>query len=387
MPVAAIALLVGAIAVGPVAAADGAGGSPPAVEHAMAREVFGWFLPGSSTYMLNVVDWDVLSTAAFFAVDTRADGTLVKTKPSGAPTREWQAWTSDWMGQVLDKAQAHGAKVVLTVQRFGWDAAGREATIALLSNPDAIARLATEIAEAVDSRGADGVNIDLEPIHAGYEDGFVDLLAAVRAALDERTPGLQLTFDSTADDDFLAFPVAEAVTEGGADAVVVMGYDLNRSSSARAGSTAPMGGAAYSVPDAIADHLALAPKEKIILAFPNYGRMWPTRTDELHSLTRRRHERFGYPSAVRMATADTLAATYGRLWDSEQLSAWTMWRGRGCPSCRISWWQLYYDDPESLAIKYDFVNEQDLLGVGMWRLGSGWDRPGYWDLLASKFAD
>ncbi|HUR32593.1 MAG TPA: hypothetical protein VM032_02290 [Vicinamibacterales bacterium] len=54
-------------------------------------------------------------------------------------------------------------------------------------------------------------------------------------------------------------------------------------------------------------------------------------------------------------------------------------------ACRITWWQLYYDDSESLAIRYDFVNEHDLLGVGMWRLGAGWERPGYWELLAAKF--
>lgn len=353
----------------------------------MAREVFGWFLPGGETYMLNVVDWDVLSTAAFFQVEARADGALARTGTDGLPTREWKAWTSDWVGEVITTAHAHGAKVVLTVTRFGWDSAGHAATIALLSDPAAIQRLATEIADAVVERGADGVNIDLEPMIGGYEDEFVTLLAAIRAEFDERQAGLQLTFDSTADDDYPPFPVAEAVTTGGADAVVIMGYDLNRSSSARAGSTAPMGGTGYDVTDAVADHLAQAPPERVILALPSYGRTWPTRTSELHALTRQNRTRFGYPSAVRMANADALAATHGRLWDPEHLSAWALWRGRGCSSCRISWWQLYYDDAESLAIKYDFINAQDLLGVGMWRLGAGWDRPGYWQLLGSKFSD
>ncbi|HUR32167.1 MAG TPA: glycosyl hydrolase family 18 protein [Vicinamibacterales bacterium] len=351
----------------------------------MTREVLGWFLPGSASYMLNIVDWNVLSTAAFFGIDAGADGSLVKTTSNGSPTREWKSWMSEWMGQVVDKAHSHGAEVVLTVRRFGWDTAGRQTTMALLSNPVAIATLAEQTAAAVADRGADGVNIDLEPMIAGYEDEFVALLAAIRAELDERGPGLRLTFDSAGDNDFGTMPVAEAVTTGGADAVVIMGYDFNRSSSSRAGSTAPMGGADYEVTDAVADHLAQAPPEKVILALPNYGRMWPTRTADLHALVRVNRTRFGYPSAVRMASADAMAATHGRLWDAEHLSAWTKWRGRGCGSCHITWWQLYYEDPESLAIKYDFVNEQDLLGVGMWRLGPGWDRPGYWELLAAKF--
>jgi spore germination protein len=377
-----LVLLVGLISA-PVTAA----GSAPAPEPQTRREVFGWFLPGGGNYMLNVVDWNVLTTAAFFSIDSRADGSLVTTTSRGTPTREWNAWNSDWVTQTIDTAHAHGAKVVLTVTRFGWDAQGRETTIALLSNPDAIARLADEIATAVVTRGADGVNIDLEPMIGGYQDEFVALLAAIRAEFDEREAGLQLTFDSVAHNDFLPFPVAAAVTTGGADAVVIMGYDFNRSSSRRAGSTAPMGGAAYNVPDAVADHLAQAPAGKVILAYPNYGRSWPTRTDQLHSLTRINRTRFGYPSAVKMSSADALAATHGRLWDPEHLSAWTRWRGRGCAACRISWWQMYYDDAEALSAKYDFVIEQDLAGVGMWRLGSGWDRPGYWDLLASKFAD
>ena len=387
VPVAAVLVLIGAMAVSPVAAAEETGESAPAVEHPMAREVLGWFLPGGSSYMLNVVDWDVLSTAAFFALDTRADGSLVTANANGAPTREWKAWNSVWMGQVVDRAHSHGADVVLTITRFGWDSAGIAKTVELLSSPDAMARLASETADAVAARGADGVNVDLEPMIVGYEDEFVALLAALRAELDEREPGLQLTFDSTGDDDFPAFPIADALSTGGADAAVIMAYDFNRSSSRRAGSTAPMGGTEYSVVDAVADHLAQATADRLIVALPNYGRMWPTRTADLHALTRQNRTRFGYPSALRMSSADELAATHGRLWDADHLSAWTRWRARGCASCRMTWWQLYYDDRESLAIKYDYVNDQDLRGVGMWRLGPGWDRPGYWDLLATKFGD
>ncbi len=68
----------------------------------------------------------------------------------------------------MDDARAHGTKIVLSVPRFAWDGSGRRDTIAFLSRPTARQRFAREVVE----RGADGVNIDLEPVPDGQRSNF-----------------------------------------------------------------------------------------------------------------------------------------------------------------------------------------------------------------------
>ena len=44
--------------------------------------------------------------------------------------------------------------------------------------------------------------------------------------------------------------------------------------------------------------------------------------------------------------------------------------------------QLYYDDPESLALKYALAKEHDLLGVGMWQADDvGWHSREMWQTI------
>ena len=46
-------------------------------------------------------------------------------------------------------------------------------------------------------RGADGVNLDFEPIVSTYADEFTALVRSVRAELNKVRRGYQLTFDTT----------------------------------------------------------------------------------------------------------------------------------------------------------------------------------------------
>ena len=147
------------------------------------REVFG-FLPYWELSRASSIDFDVLTTLAWFGVEAGRDGRLVREDAEGEPTRGWAGWTSEDFAAIQTEAQAAGVRVVLTVERFSWTAAGKRATKKLLRDPDARATLAVEIAEAVAEAGADGVDLDFEPLPQMVRVEFVRLVRAVRRTLD-----------------------------------------------------------------------------------------------------------------------------------------------------------------------------------------------------------
>ncbi|HYH91969.1 MAG TPA: glycosyl hydrolase family 18 protein, partial [Candidatus Saccharimonadales bacterium] len=204
----------------------------------LRREVFGflpyWELSDSST----TLDWAKISTLAYFGVGADGKGNLQKKNSNGSTTVGWSGWTSSRMTSVINAAHKSGARVVLTVQSFAWSSTGLERQKALLGSSTARANLATQIARAVRDRGADGVNLDFEPLASGYGDEFTALVRKVRSTLSATAPGYQLTFDTLG---WIGnYPIEKATASGGADAIVIMGYDYRSATSGVAGSIAPM---------------------------------------------------------------------------------------------------------------------------------------------------
>ena len=248
-----------------------------------------------------------------------------------------------------------------------------DGTRRLLSNGKARARLAREIAAEVERRGIDGVNLDFEPIPSGESATFVELVRAVRVALDGIRPGLDLTVATTG---YIAnYDVAGLTAKGAADAIFIMAYHYNGSWSRRAGSVAPLQRSSYDVVDTVDAYLELTSPDRIILGVPYYGYIWSTETGDVHSLTRPASSRWGYPTSVTYRTAAGLAAEHGRRWDPGERGAWSRWRDRACSDCPVTWRQLYYEDAQSAGLKYDLVKRRGLRGSGIWTLGYEGTRP------------
>lgn len=351
----------------------------------LRREVFGflpyWELSDSST----TLDWEKLSTIAYFGVGAAANGNLETTNKDGSTAVGWSGWTSSRMTEVIQQAHANNARVVLTIQSFAWNSSGVTKQKALLGSSTARANLARQIAAAVRDRGADGVNLDIEPIVSTYADEFTALVREVRAQLDAIAPGYQLTFDTLG---YIGnYPIEEATAPGGADAIVIMGYDYKGSSSGTAGSIAPIGGPVYDIADTLAAYSSRVPASKVILGVPYYGRAWSTTSNDLNAATTS-PAKYGSSVAALYETALELAATNGRSYDPVEGVAWTTYQKENCTKtygCVTSWRQLYYDDAQSLAAKYDLVNQYDVRGIGIWALGYDGSRPELYALIKDKF--
>jgi spore germination protein YaaH/flagellar hook assembly protein FlgD len=351
----------------------------------LRREVFGflpyWELTDSST----TLDWEKLSTIAYFGVGAAANGNLEINNSDGSTSIGWAGWTSSKMTEVISEAHANNTRVVLTIQSFAWSSGGVTKQKALLGSATARGNLARQIAAAVRDRGADGVNLDVEPIVSGYAEEFTALVKAVRAELDAIVPGYQLTFDTMG---YIGnYPIEAATGADGADAVVIMGYDYKGSSAGTAGSIAPIGGPVYDIADTLAAYTSRIAASKVILGVPYYGRAWSTATDDLNATTTSA-AKFGSSVTALYETAIELAADNGRRFDPIEGSAWTAYQRENCSKtygCVTGWRQLYYDDAATLAAKYDLVNQYDLRGAGIWALGYDGSRPELYAVLKDKF--
>ena len=348
----------------------------------MRKEVLG-FLPYwmLSAAELQWMQYQLVTTIAYFGVAARSDGSLATTS-GGAPTAGWSGWTSSAMTNVTNAAHSHGVRVVLTITMMAWDGGAGQA--ALLGNATARGTLVTNIVAAVRDRNADGVNLDFEPVYVAQRDQYTSFVRQLKAGLVAGGVGSYLTVDSTAGAATWStgYDVAGLTAAGAADAIFVMGYDYSWSGSSRAGGVAPMDSPyILDVNESVDDFLSLTPASKVIWGVPYYGRTWQTTSDALNATTRSGAS--GASKAYYYTGALNLAATHGRRWDDVGKVPWFAFYD----PAKATWVQGYYDDPTSLGHKYNMVNARGLAGTGMWTLLMDRGDNALWNLLAANFVN
>ncbi len=354
-------------------------GGVAALPNGLRKEIFGylpyWMLSSSN---LAHLDYDMISTIAYFGVAARSDGTLARTADS-VTTPSWAGWTSSHMTDVINKAHARGVKVVLTVTMMAWNGNYTEMS-AFLNSSSARNRLVGEIVGTVRDRRADGVNLDFEPVPASLRDQYTSFVRQLKAGLQSAGVGSFLTVATMAGAATWSsgYDVAALSASGAADALMVMAYDFSWSGSARAGGVAPVRNPyIFDVNDAIRDYLAKVPAGKLIWGVPYYGREWSTDTNALYSETNRKRTSVAYYYTGHR----TRAGQHGRLWDSTGQVPWYRFHD----SAAGTWVQGYYDDVASLTAKYNLINLNDMRGVGIWHLLMDNGRAELWDALDTHF--
>ena len=356
-----------------------AGGEIAGLPNGLRREVFG-FLPYwilSDAGAMEQMNYELVSTIAYFGVGARSDGTLDKGTPS-APSVGWAGWTSSAMTDVLNRAHSFGDRVVLTVTMMAWDPASWARMETLLTSPTARARLVGQIVDAVRLRGADGVNLDFELVPSSLRNEYSALTRELKAALVAAGVGSYLSVCVTGGAATWAtgYDLAALTASGAADRLFVMGYDYSWSGSARAGGVAPIDSPyTLDVSSSLADFLEVVPGSRLIWGVPYYGRSWTTSTSTLNAPTTGASWSYYYTGHR------SQAATYGRRWDDVGKVPWY----RYWDAERGSWVQSYYDDAEALTYKYDLVNRYGLAGTGMWHLMMDAGRDELWKLISERF--
>jgi chitinase len=375
-------------------AADGPSGSVSSIGPAgslpnrLRKEVLGflpyWMLDATT---LSQVRYDLLSTIAYFGIAAGSNGTLTQTGST------WSGWTSSALTGVINAAHARGVRVVPTITFMAWDGNyGPMGT--LLNNATNRARLVGQIATLVKSRGADGVNVDFEPVPTSLRSSFTTFVRELKAGMVRVGARSYVTVDTMAGAATWAtgYDVTALTATGAADALMVMAYDFSWSGSSRAGGVAAYDSQyIFDATDALADYLLAAPASKLIWGVPYYGRTWPTQNSSLNSITCRKVSPDPCPTSKIDAPGSSYAyfytghkpqaAQYGRRWDALGRVPWYTWYD----SVNTTWRQGYYDDPVSLRVKYDLVDNSRLAGVGIWSLGMDTGTADLWNLIKARF--
>jgi spore germination protein YaaH len=322
-------------------------------EPVLSREVLGYYPYWVSGYQ--DLRWDLLSTVAYFCADVNADGTL----------GDLHGWPPT---DLINQAHLRGVRVVLVATCFS-----SSSIATLLSTPSHRTALVTNLLSQVEGAGADGVNIDFEGVPGSQKQNLTGFFWELADSFYARIPGAHVTMATPAVDWQNAFDYSELALAG--DGLMVMGYDYHWSGSSATGPVAPLDGwGTYNVTWTVEDYLYWTgyQREKIILGVPYYGYEWPCVGPEPGSATT------GTGNAKTFRVAEPLAQSVGKLWDQESSTPW--YRFEVSP-----WRQGWYDDWQSIGMKYDLVNAENLGGSGIWALRYDSDRVEMWNALEQYY--
>lgn len=347
------------------------------------KEVFG-FLPYWNLDKTSTIDFNTLTTLAYFSVPISPDGSLNQSDPGYAD------FQSDQATALFQKAHSSGTKVVLTVS-----AMDNYSIENVLYYPDNQQRLISQIVETVSQRGIDGVNLDWE--YSGepdpyYRAQFSQFVGKLAQAMHQSNPHSYVTvsvYANTARDPKIYDLTSLAKNS---DGVFMMAYDFATLSSSNAIPTDPLYGFKqgvywYDVSTAVDDFLKLMPSNKLILGVPWYGYNYLVSSPAVNAPTLN----YSWGGNPVMQTYSDAASSLipNASGITNLISGWdpvgkVSWKAYYVPAIQ-TWRMIFLDDSNSLQAKYDFLKTKNLAGVGIWSLGYGNGQPGLWTQLQQAF--
>jgi hypothetical protein len=336
----------------------------------LRREVFG-YLPYWFRSRWSQVDYALVSTVAYFSGEVGADGSVGNTH--GWPKYVGDPAASSDVINFISAAHGAGVRVVLCFTNF--DAAQIRA---LVSSPVSTTRFLQEALTIVQAGSGDGVNINFESIPSISRDSLTLFMRALADSFHTRIPGAQVSCAPT-DYDTRQGDWDLPALQSFVDLFFFQGYGYHYSGSSSSGPIGLLPNSTFwgstNITTLVNLVLSRIPVDKVLLGLPHFGYRWPTATSEAKSATTGDGVAFYYPEAL------SYVANYGRRWDEAGLSPWYTYQAG------TQWYQGWYDDPESMAHKYQFALDRNLMGVGMWALGQDGANHDIWDVLALYFAD
>jgi len=300
--------------------------------------------------------YDLLTHLACFSVEVNANGSLGND----------HGWP--WTG-VINEAHASGVKVILVATLFDSDD-----ILTLITNPTYTSNFFVNIKAKMLEGGADGLNIDFEGGGSSWKAHINAFMADLTAYLHAELPGSEVTFAGPAVNWSNAWDLPGLAAS--CDGIFIMGYAFWGSWSSTSGPNAPLTGGSYNITDTVLDQYAEVTQnnpEKLILGVPYYGHHWTT------SSSAARASVIDFLGSTRFYNDQPDSQVCGLLWEDTSQTPWYRWHDGA------RWHQVWFDNADSLGLKYDLAIANDLQGVGMWALDYDGARGELWDLLEDKF--
>ena len=302
------------------------------------------------------LDLSLIETLFFFDLVVDSTGALAETR----------GWPDAWVG-LIDRTRAGSTRVVPVVTLPD------EASFsALFQDPVAITRLRETLVGLAIDPASDGLHIDFEvfdPVPAGVREAFTALVAGVSFEVRSRRPAAAVSIFLPAFDHPEVFD--EAALAAATDFVVVQGYDIHWRDAPRAGPIAPLRGwGGENWEEILARYDALGiPRDRLFFAVPYYGFEWPTESAEPGAATRGPGRLVTYaPFDSLMPPGFSVAATH-RIRDNGHRRDTLSGAPYYAYETGDGWYQGWFEDAESLRMKYAFIRRERIGGVALFALG------------------
>lgn len=258
--------------------------------------------------------------------------------------------SADYVSQAHEK----GLQVWGLIDNFTQEVSTTET----LSSTAARQNIISQLIQAAQDVGMDGINVDFESLSEDVGTHFLEFLREL--SIECHKNNLVLSVDNPVPEDFTSH--YDRAEQGRVvDYVIIMGYDEHYVGS-EAGSVASLPW----VEQGIQDTLDEVPAKRVINAIPFYTRLWKTTGGNVTS------EAIGMDQA-QQTIADNNVETY---WDK------TTSQNYGKYDIDNSTYQIWLEDAQSVAEKVKLVSKYDLAGVSAWKLG--FENNGIWQVISDN---
>ena len=258
--------------------------------------------------------------------------------------------SADYVSQAHEK----GLQVWGLIDNFTQEVSTTET----LSSTAARQNIISQLIQAAQDVGMDGINVDFESLSEDVGTHFLEFLREL--SIECHKNNLILSVDNPVPEDFTSH--YDRAEQGRVvDYVIIMGYDEHYVGS-EAGSVASLPW----VEQGIQDTLDEVPAKRVINAIPFYTRLWRTTGGNVTS------EAIGMDQA-QQTIADNNVETY---WDK------TTSQNYGKYDIDNSTYQIWLEDAQSVAEKVKLVSKYDLAGVSAWKLG--FENNGIWQVISDN---
>ncbi|MFT3826053.1 MAG: glycoside hydrolase family 18 protein [Chitinophagaceae bacterium] len=274
--------------------------------------------------------------------------------------------------QHIDTAVKQSArKTVITITNFG---SANNSTF--LKSTTAQQQFISNALALIDREHVNGISIDFEEVPLSCSNQYSTFIKALSMALHKKDNTMQLSIALPGLDEEGVFDISELSKY--VNYIIVMAYDYYWKSSVIAGPTAPLTSnhpwlEGADVTTSIARYISRgAPLNKLLLGIPYYGLLWQTHTGSIPSA------QHSY-KAVPYYEAKEMVGSHTPLFDSATMTNYYIYKDSSAN------FQLWYDGPQSLNAKYQFVVRNHLGGIAIWCLGYDRNNTELWQALVDNF--
>ena len=331
------------------------------------------FLPYWNLKYANELNIKSLTHLAYFGIELDEFGEIQKFSQPGELEPGWNKLQSDSLELILRQVRLSHKKPVLVIKVFN-----KENIRSLLNNPTYRHQATTTITQLLKEKQITSVNIDFETSSISDSQTKNNFTLFIKELKQQSTDPLEVSIDVFANAAQQSFIWDLAALEPHTDYFIVMAYDFYRASSSQAGPVSPLRGKCPStdlletseetcleedITSSISDITKIIPPHKVILGVPFYGYQWQTSSDNFLANT---YSKTGSTATYRyiqeLFNSDDVSS-FSASWSSLSQTPYLNFYEQG------DLYQLHYDNPYSLSLKLDLVNQAGLGGIAIWALG------------------